>query len=187
MSRIQIQPALLLLAVAALTGPLAAQTRSQEPPKEPVKVERVKEAPKQAAPKVEAPSAETREIAKKAAHFEALHRDRIARIDRLIAVYTAKGDRAKVTELEALRESQMKRHGNAIEGFRKQIGPDAWGRLEKEMKGPSARAREMRDEHANQNEKEREARKAAEAGKGGEKPAPEKPKDKPPARPGGKN
>lgn len=199
MNRNPMKPALLLLAGAALTLPLAAQTRTPEPPKEPAKVERVKEAPKEAAkeiPKTELSNAEAREIAKKAAKFEAVHRDRIARIDRLIVVYTGKGDRAKVTELEALRESLMKRHGNAMDGFRKQLGEGGWGRFEKEMKGPSERARAVRNEHANENEKEREARKAAEEHKGGEKPVREKPKegadgkehpkDKP-ARPGGKN
>ena len=160
MNRNQVQPLLLLLAAAALPGPLSAQTRSQEPPKEPAKVERVKQPPKQAAPagevrkpeapkmdapKADSPNAEKREIAKKAAHFESVHRDRIARIDRLIAIYTAKGDRAKVTELEALRESQMKRHDNAMEGFRKQIGSDDWGRFEKEIKGPGERAQKVRE------------------------------------------
>lgn len=189
MSRIRIQPVLVLLAAAALTGPLAAQKENQEPPKKQVPVESAKEAP----------TAEAREIAKKAAHFESIHRDRIARMDRLISIYTAKGDRAKVAQLQALREKQMKRHDNAMEGFRKQLGPDSWGRLEKEMKGPSARARQVRDEHANQNEREREARKAAKEGQPGGKPEkpPEKPKDdahdkerskeKPPGRPGGKD
>ena len=184
MSRIRIQPVLVLLAAAALTGPLAAQKESQEPAKKQAPVESAKQAP----------TAETREIAKKAAHFESIHRDRIARMDRLISIYTAKGDRAKVAQLEALREKQMKRHGNAMEVFRKQLGPDAWGRLEKEMKGPSARARKVRDEHANQNEREREARKAAKEGQGGGKPEKpkddakdkERPKEKPPGRPGGK-
>jgi len=176
-------PLLLLLAAAVVTGPLAAQTRNPEPPKEPAK----REAPKADAPKADAPNADAREVAKKAAHFETVYRDRMARTERLIAIYTAKGDRAKVTELEALREAQRKRHANAMEGFRKQLGPEKWGRLEKEMKGPSERARKVRNEHANENEKEREARKAAEPGKGGAKPAPEKPKERPPSRPGGKN
>lgn len=182
MKRNRNHPALLLLAAAALTAPLSAQQRPQEPPKEPAKLERVKEAPKQGAPagevrKVEPPKAEApkpqlpneeaREIAKKAAKFEAVYRDRIARIDRLIVIYTGKGDREKVTELEALRESQVKRHANAMDGFRKQLGGESWGRFEQELKRPGVHARKMREEHKDANEKERK-------------------KEEPPAREGGK-
>lgn len=155
-------PARLLVALAALTTPLTAEQRPQEPPKEPAKVERVKEAPP-----AQAPTAEAREIAKKAAKFEAVHRDRIARIDRLIVIYTGKGDRAKVAELEALREGQMKRHANAMEGFRKQLGGESWGKLEQELQRPAVRARKLREEHRETGQKERS-------------------KDEPPARAGGK-
>ncbi len=182
MKRTAVHPAALLLASAALTLPLAAQQRPQEPSKDPAKVERVQEAPKHAAPAggvrkaeppkaevpaPEVPNAEAREIAKKAAHFEAVHRDRIARIDRLIVIYTGKGDRAKVAELEALRDGQMKRHTNAMEGFRKQLGGESWGRFEQELKRPRVRARKTREEHQDANDKERT-------------------KEEPPARDGGK-
>jgi hypothetical protein len=173
MSRNKIQPALVLLAAAALTSPLTAQA------------EKTRETPSEVAQ----PTPGTRDAARQAAHFESVHRTQAARIDRLIAIYTAKGDRAKVTELQALREREGQRHRNAMGGFRRQMGPEAWGRLEKEMQGPSAR--ERRSQNANQSERERAAREAAnerqrsqqrERSKENARP-PERPPERPPARP----
>ncbi|MBK7645344.1 MAG: hypothetical protein IPJ19_20290 [Planctomycetes bacterium] len=192
MNRIHAHRTLALLAVAALTAPLFAQDAKQEPPKERPKVEkaeRVKEAPKQApkerAPAAEAPKAEApvagapgvnpREVAKKAAQFESVHRDRIARIDRLIEIYTAKGDREKVTELQALRDAQAKRHDNAMQNFRKQLGPNWSARLDKELKGPSERARDVREKPAEKPVREKP-----------EEPKKERSKETPASRPGGK-
>src|SRR5689334_12787929 len=83
MNRIRIPTLLALSASALLATSGLAQTREapKERPKEPPK-----EAPKERAPagepqKPDAPEANPREIAKKAAHFESLHRDRLARID----------------------------------------------------------------------------------------------------------
>ena len=175
MSRNKIQPALVLLAAAALTSPLTAQ------------VEKTRETPSEVAPA--APG--TRDAARQAAHFESVHRTQTARIDRLIAIYTAKGDRTKVTELQALKERESQRHRNAMGGFRRQMGPEAWGRLEKEMQGPNSRERMMRSQNASQDERERAAREAAnerqrsqqrERSKENARP-PARPPEKPPARP----
>ena len=187
MSRNMIQPALVLLATAALSAPLPAQT------------ERTRETPSEAAP---APAG-TRDGARQAAHFESVHRGQMARIDRLISIYTEKGDRAKVTELQALKERQMQRHRNAMGGFRRQMSADNWTRLEREMQGPSAR--ERRGQNATEDERKRAARESANARQRterAEKPQPrpqerpkerpqeppkERPQEKPPTRPGGRN
>jgi len=175
MNRSLIQPALALLAAAALTGTLTAQVGS------------TRETPNEVAP----PTAGTRDVARQAANYESVHRGQTARIDRLIAIYTAKGDRAKVTELQAMRERLMQRHRNAMGGFQRQMGPDAWGRLEKEMQGSSARARTARSQNATEDERKRAARESANERQRTEraerpKPAPrpqERPQEKPPPRP----
>src|SRR5690349_4029624 len=201
MNRTRIRLTLALVAAALLPATGLSQETKREAPKE--------HAPAAEAQKPDAPAANPREVAKKAAHFEKVHRDRIARIDRLIVVFKQKGDSAKVTELEALRAAQLKRHENGMAGFRKQLGNEHFAKLEKELKGPSARAREMRNERANENEREHDARKGEKdgkpekegkpdkdgkpekEGKAGEKPAHEKsdaPKQEPPHKdkPGGK-
>ena len=187
MNRTRIRLLLALGAGTLLPATGLSQETKREPPKE--------HAPAGEAQKPDAPAANPREVAKKAAHFESMHRDRIARIDRLIAIFKQKGDGAKVAELEALRAAQLKRHENGMAGFRKQLGNEHFAKLEKELKGPSARAREMRNEHANENEREHEARKSEKDGKPAEKPPHEKsdaPKKEPPHqeqhkdKPGGK-
>ena len=79
-------------------------------------------------------AAEQRVVAKKAAHFEQNYRNRQARIDRLIRIYKGKGDTAKVAHLEQLKAQQEKRRANAMEGFRKQLSSDNWGKLNSEMR-----------------------------------------------------
>jgi len=85
---------------------------------------------------------EQREIAKKAAHFESVHRDRTARMNRLIRIYKAKGDEAKVQKLEEMKAKEEKRTVNALAGFREKLGDENWGRLNAEMKRHHGR-----DEH----------------------------------------
>jgi hypothetical protein len=96
---------------------------------------------------------EQREIMKKAAHFEHVHRTRTARINRLIQIYKAKGDEAKVRKLEEMKAKEDRRTTNAMAGFRKQLGEENWGRLNAEMKRHHGR-----DEHADR-EKEKEKEK----------------------------
>ena len=78
-------------------------------------------------------AAEQREVAKKAAHFEQRYRSVQARIDRLIRIYKAKGDTAKVAKLEQMKAREEKRKANAMEGFRKQMSSENWGKLNSEM------------------------------------------------------
>lgn len=100
---------------------------------------------------------EQRETMKKAAHFEHVHRVRTARINRLIQIYKAKGDEAKVKKLEEMKAKEDTRTANAMAGFRKQLGEENWGRLNAEMKRHHGR-----DEHA-----ERDKDKGKEKEKGG--------------------
>ena len=119
---------------------------------------------------------EARATAVKAAHYEKVHRERMARIRRLIAVYQQKGDEAKVAELQAMRDQLEKRHENAMQGFRRQLGEARWAQVEKHVKGPSARALEVRNERANENAAERDARKAQKEAEKAEKKQEERPK-----------
>ena len=159
----------------------------QEPAKkgEPAPAERAKPAES---------DAQARAIAEKAAHFEKVYRQRAARIDRLMAIYKEKGDAAKVAELQGMRDQLDKRHENAMKGFRKDLGEERWAQVEKHWGGPSARALSVRNEHANENAAEHEARKAQKGAEGkpekpeappAKKPNEERPKEKPPG--GGKD
>ena len=134
-----------------------------------------KEREKAGTPARVATDAEARTVAEKAAHFEKVYRERAARIDRLIDVYRKKGDAAKVAELQGMREQLTKRHTNAMQGFRAQLGEERWTKVEKHWGGPSARALEVRNPHANENAAEREARKAQKEAEGKDK---DKDKDK---------
>jgi hypothetical protein len=90
---------------------------------------------------------EQREIAKKAAHFESVHRERQARMNRLIRIYQQKGDVAKVAKLQEMKTKEDTRTENAMAGFRKQLGEENWGRVNSELKRHHGR-----DEHAEKRE-----------------------------------
>ena len=90
---------------------------------------------------------EQREIAKKAAHFESVHRERQARMNRLIRIYQEKGDAAKVAKLQEMKAKEDTRTENAMAGFRKQLGEENWGRVNSELKRHHGR-----DEHAEKRE-----------------------------------
>lgn len=98
---------------------------------------------------------ERREIAKKAAHFESSYRSRVARINRLIGIYKAKGDDAKVAQLEQMRQKLDVRREHAMEGFRRDLGDSGFQRVQGQINGA------------------------------GRKPKSEPPKDKPPGGTGG--
>ena len=138
--------------------------------------------PKERAKPVDS-DAEARATAEKAAHFEKVYRERSARIDRLMAIYKEKGDTAKVAELQAMHDQLEKRHENAMKGFRQDLGEERWAKVEKHWGGPSARALEVRNEHANENAAEHAARKA-EKGAEGKTEKPEKPEPPPQKKPG---
>jgi hypothetical protein len=118
-----------------------AEQQAKEKEKERIEKERQKEKeagqakpaePNRGAP-APASASEQRAVAKKAAHFEHNYRNVQARIDRLIRIYKAKGDTAKVAHLEQLKAQQEKRKANAMEGFRKQLSSENWGKLNSEM------------------------------------------------------
>jgi hypothetical protein len=119
-------------------------------------------------------AADARAIAQKAAHFEKVYRDRVARIDRLQTLYREKGAETKLAELKDMRAKLEKRHANAMEGFRKQLGEGRWAKVEKHIGGPSARALEVRNERANENAAERDARKAQKEAEGKDEKPPKK-------------
>jgi hypothetical protein len=121
---------------------------------------------------------ERREIAKHAAHFESKYRDRVARINRLIGIYKAKGDDARVVQLERMREHLDVRRGNAMAGFRKQLGETGFKRLEGQINAPGRRDT---DERAKPHEERRGERERT----GGERTEKESPKEKPPGESGG--
>jgi len=81
-------------------------------------------------------AAEARAIAQKAAHFEKVYRDRVARIDRLQEIYREKGAEKPLAELKEMRAKLEKRHANAMEGFRKQLGEGRWAKVEKHIEEP---------------------------------------------------
>jgi hypothetical protein len=175
-----------LLSLVVLAGTAASQGF-------PSRADEVKR-PGQEAPKEgRKPTApEAKSIAEKAAHYESVHQERMARIRRLLAVYKEKGDRDKMTELHAMQDKLEKRHANAMQKFREQLGEERWAKVDRHIRGPSARALEVRNERANENAAERDARKAE--GKiekqGEERTKPEKEKEerskeKPPPRNGG--
>jgi hypothetical protein len=65
-----------------------------------------------------------------------------ARIDRLIRIYKQKGDTAKVAKLEEMRAKENVRTDHAMEGFRKKLSAENWGKLNSEMQKHHGR-----DEH----------------------------------------
>jgi hypothetical protein len=87
---------------------------------------------------------ERREIAQKAAHFESQYRSRVARVNRLIGIYKAKGDDAHVTQLERLREKLEVRREHAMEGFRKDLGDAGFQSVQSQVNGKGRRAIEER-------------------------------------------
>ncbi|HEV8112866.1 MAG TPA: hypothetical protein VGR31_08820 [Planctomycetota bacterium] len=137
--------------------------QQQQDPKAKTRPEPARPAPAPGAKPAPAPSPTTttdeqREIAKKAAHFEAVHRERQARMNRLIRIYQQKGDAAKVAKLEEMKAKEDKRTENAMAGYRKQLGEENWGRVNSEIKKHHGR-----DEHADKREgKEKEKEKEKE-------------------------
>src|ERR1700741_2027109 len=164
------------LALAVFGPEAAAQSGTQRKGE----AQKERESPEQPQKPVTS-EAEARKIAEKAAHFERVYRERAARIDRLKQIYREKGAETKLAELKEMRERLDKRHENAMQGFRRQLGEGRWAKVEKHMGGPSARALEVRNERANENAAERDARKAQKEAEGKqEKPPKEKErKDKP--------
>ncbi len=89
--------------------------------------ERVKRAREEAAqPGGQIPGrerAELRETARDMFKIEDLHRDRLARIDRLIEIYRENGDNEKLAEVEKLKSRENKRYLLIMNQFKQKLGP----------------------------------------------------------------
>jgi hypothetical protein len=53
----------------------------------------------------------------------------VARLERLVEVYTQLGDSAKVQQCEELRARWLKQYRGAINAYKKSFAPEAWRRL----------------------------------------------------------
>ena len=70
-----------------------------------------------------------RELANHVARLESDHRSRVARLERLVEVYTQLGDSAKVQQCEEQRARWLKKYRGAINAYKKSFAPEAWRRL----------------------------------------------------------
>jgi hypothetical protein len=138
----------LTLVPLLIAGILAAQERPQEnrkrpapPPPAPVPQDPTRPAPERppAPPKGGRSVEERRAVAQDAARFEANYRSAVARIDRLISVYQAKGNQEKVTQLERMRDQLAVRREHALEGFRRDLGEDGFQRVQGQLQGGGRR------------------------------------------------
>lgn len=67
--------------------------------------------------------AEMRETARKMFDIEELHRDRLARMNRLAAIYRESGDAEKLAEIEKLQQRENKRYLLIMGQFKQKLGP----------------------------------------------------------------
>ena len=81
-------------------------------------------APGANADRVHAAREAERETARKMMNLEGVHRERLGRLDRLIAIYTESGDQAKLAEVEALKGRENKRYLLIIDQFKTKLGPN---------------------------------------------------------------
>lgn len=79
------------------------------------------------------PAKQLRGMARHVADLEAAHRAKVARLERLVEVYTELGDSAKVQQCEELRQRWTKRYKGALGAYKKSFPPDAWERLVKAL------------------------------------------------------
>lgn len=119
----------LFLARAALAG---TETNQQPFPSRADQEKR----PAETAPKERSKTGggDEKSIAEKAAHYEAVHQERMARIRRLLGIYKEKGETEKVAELQTMRDKLEKRHTNAMQKFREQLGEDRWTKVENHIR-----------------------------------------------------
>ena len=94
--------------------------------------ERVKRAREQAADqpreadadRVAAARGDAHETARKMLSIEDVHRERLGRLDRLLAIYGESGDAAKLEEVGKLKMRENKRYLLIIDQFKVKLGPD---------------------------------------------------------------
>ena len=129
-------------------------------------------APGQEAAKV----SEVRRMARQCFQAERQHRERIAKIDRLMEVYRKEDRLSRVEELEVMRERQIKRHERGMDAYRREMGPEAFAVVQAALEVGRERApgrgqgkarstdddwREVRDLEKREAELERERAKRA--------------------------
>lgn len=108
----------------------AERERKAEAERQQAEQARVRRAREQAAgqqpPPTAAPEAAGASDAQAAArelfHIEAVHRDRLARIERLLEVYREAGDQEKLVKLEQMRAKENKRYGNIVAQLQARMG-----------------------------------------------------------------
>ena len=81
-----------------------------------------------------------RSIAKEMVTLERIHRDRQARLDRLVEVFSEGKQMDKVKEIEALRAKENTRYLAAMQGYKKIVGPEVHGRIVALLNGNSVGA-----------------------------------------------
>jgi hypothetical protein len=118
-----------------------AQEQREQAERERVKNarEQAKEKGKDAAPvPAAAPNNEMRDAARNLFALERTHRERLARIERLMALFREKGDQAKLLELEQMRAKENKRYGRFLERYIEEMGP-AFEKVQGELLGGQQR------------------------------------------------
>lgn len=79
------------------------------------------------------PAKQLRGMARHVADLETAHRSKLARLERLVEVYTELGDSAKVQQCEELRQRWNKRYKGALNAYKKSFPPETWDRLLKAL------------------------------------------------------
>jgi hypothetical protein len=74
--------------------------------------------------------------------IEDRHRDRLGRIDRLMAIYSESGDAAKLTEVERLKVQENKRYTLIMNQFKEKLGP-AYTQFEPQLLAGQSRPRRL--------------------------------------------
>jgi hypothetical protein len=91
--------------------------------------DRVSDRPGDAAPEPTA-NAELRRLRREVLVLERNHRERSARINRLAVVFREQGKTEKVQQLELMEERENLRYERALGGYRREMGPEAFAKLE---------------------------------------------------------
>jgi hypothetical protein len=83
--------------------------------------------------------AQMRAVAKQMIRMEQIHRERLARIDRLVEIFGAQKDTEKLKLLSELRAKQEMRYAAAMEGYKKAVGPETYAKIQAAMNAPRAK------------------------------------------------
>ena len=100
--------------------------------------DRASDRPGDAAPEPTA-NAELRRLRREALALERRHRERSARINRLAVVFREQGETEKVQQLELMAERENLRYERALERYRREMGPEAFAKLEQVLEAGRGR------------------------------------------------